>query len=165
MTIFPFQCFFYGISCTGNVSSLSLRWRHNEHDSVSNDQRLDGLLNRLFRRWSKKTPKLRVTGLCDGNSPVTDEFPSQKASNGENVSIWLRNHGLNGPQSLAAMKRKCLHFVEILNIGCTGKCHCDNFLCRQWWTFPPNIDTIVSVNMDPIPTQLWRIYYTFRPLK
>ena len=27
------------------------------------------LLNRLFRRRSKKTPKLRVTGLCVGNSP------------------------------------------------------------------------------------------------
>ena len=33
------------------------------------------LLNRLFRRRSKKEPKLRVTGLCEGNSPVTGEFP------------------------------------------------------------------------------------------
>ena len=36
---------------------------------------------------SKKTSKLRVTGLCAGNSPVTGEFPAQKASNAENVSI------------------------------------------------------------------------------
>ena len=34
------------------------------------------------------TSKLRVTGLCEGNSPVTDEFPAQMASNAENVSIW-----------------------------------------------------------------------------
>ena len=35
-----------------------------------------------------------VTGLCEGNSPVTDEFPAQKASNAENVSIWWRHHVL-----------------------------------------------------------------------
>ena len=38
---------------------------------VSNHQPRDCLLNRLFRRRSKKTSKLRVTGLCEGNSPVT----------------------------------------------------------------------------------------------
>ena len=41
------------------------------------------LLIRLFRRKSKKTWKLRVTGFCAGNSPVTGEFPAQKASNAE----------------------------------------------------------------------------------
>ena len=41
---------------------------------------------------SKKTSKLRVTGLCEGNSPVTGEFPAQRASNAENVSIWWRHH-------------------------------------------------------------------------
>ena len=40
----------------------------------------------------KKTSKLRVTGLCVGNSPVTGEFPAQRASNAENVSIWWRHH-------------------------------------------------------------------------
>ena len=43
------------------------------------------------RRRSKKTSKLRVTGLCEGNSPVTGEFPAQMASNAENVSIWWRH--------------------------------------------------------------------------
>ena len=42
--------------------------------------------------WSKKTSKLRVTGLCRGKSPVTGEFPAQRASNAENVSIWWRHH-------------------------------------------------------------------------
>ena len=41
------------------------------------------LLNRLFRCRSKKTSKLRVTGLCEGNSPMTGEFPSQRISNAE----------------------------------------------------------------------------------
>ena len=53
-----------------------------------------GLLNRLFRRRTKKTSKPRVTGLCVGNSPVTGEFPAQMASNAENVSIWWRHHGV-----------------------------------------------------------------------
>ena len=34
-----------------------------------------------------KTSKLRITGLWEGNSPVTDEFPAQRASNAENASI------------------------------------------------------------------------------
>ena len=41
-------------------------------------------LNCLFRRSSKKTSKLRVTGLWEGNSPVTSEYPTQRASNAEN---------------------------------------------------------------------------------
>ena len=70
----------------------SLPWRHNEPDGASNHQPLDCLLNRLFRRRSKKTSKLRVSGLCEGNSPVTCEFLSQRASNAKNVSIWWRHH-------------------------------------------------------------------------
>ena len=42
----------------------ALQWRHNERDVVSNHQRLCCLLDRLFRRRSKKPSKLRVTGLC-----------------------------------------------------------------------------------------------------
>ena len=72
----------------------ALHWRHNEPDCVSNHQPHDCLLNRLFRRWSKKTSKLRVTGLCAGNSPGTGEFPAQMVSNAENVSIWWRHHGM-----------------------------------------------------------------------
>ena len=56
-------------------------------------------LNHLFTRRSKNTSKLRVTGLCAGNSPVTGEFPTQKASNAENVSIWWRHHGGRGDET------------------------------------------------------------------
>ena len=51
-------------------------------------------LNRLFKAQIKGKSKLRVTGLCEGNSPVTGEFPAQMASNAENVSIWWRHHGM-----------------------------------------------------------------------
>ena len=71
----------------------SLRRRHNGCDIVSNHQPHHCLLNRLFRRRSKKTSKLRVTGLCTKNSPGTGEFSVQMASNAENVSIWWRHLG------------------------------------------------------------------------
>ena len=44
-----------------------LQWRYNGRDGASNHQPHDCLLNRLFRRRSKKTSKFRVTGLCTGN--------------------------------------------------------------------------------------------------
>ena len=69
----------------------SLEWGYNERDGVSNHWRLDCLVDRLFTRRSKKTSELRVTGLFEGNSLVTGEFPAQRASNVENVSI-LRHH-------------------------------------------------------------------------
>ena len=53
----------------------------------------------VSRVWStfvqaqiKKSSKLRVTGICEGNRPVTDGFPSQRASNTGNVPIWWRHH-------------------------------------------------------------------------
>ena len=70
----------------------SLQWRHIEHDCVSNHQPHDCLLNCLFNCRSKKTSKLRVTGLYEGNSSVTGEFPAQSANYAENVSIWWRHH-------------------------------------------------------------------------
>ena len=69
---------------------MSLQWRHNERHGVSNHQPHHCLLNRLFNRRSKKTSKLRVTGLCAGNSPATGG--RTMTSNTENVSIWWRHH-------------------------------------------------------------------------
>ena len=74
---------------------MSGHWRHDERDSVSNHRHLDCLLNRLFRRRSKKTSKPRVTGPCEKNSPVTGDFPAQKDSNVEYVFILWRHHVLS----------------------------------------------------------------------
>ena len=81
----------------GSLAIYSLRWRHNERDSVSNHQPRDCLLNGLFRRRSKKTSKLRVTGLCAGNSPGSVNSPhkgpvTQKVFPFDDVimfSMWL----------------------------------------------------------------------------
>ena len=71
---------------------LSLLWRHNGRNDVSNHQPHDCLLNRLFGRRLKKISTLRVTDLCVGNSPVTGEFPAQMAINAEPVSILWHHH-------------------------------------------------------------------------
>ena len=106
-----------------SLAAATLRWRHNGHDSVSNHQHHDCLLNRLFRRRSKKTSKLRVTGRCVGNSPVTGEFPTQRASNAENISIWWRHHDLSGRSNFSHRP----HSRQV-----TGVC-CTEVVARQSW--------------------------------
>ena len=78
--------------CSYASLCVTSQWRHNGCDGVSNHRPRDCLLSRLIRRRSKKTPKLRVTDLCAGNSPVTGEFPTQMVSNADYVSIWRRHH-------------------------------------------------------------------------
>ena len=60
----------YGFVCP-------LQWRHNDQDGVSNHQPHGCLLKPLFKRRSKKTSKLRVTGLCVGNSPGLVNSPHE----------------------------------------------------------------------------------------
>ena len=88
---------------------MDIIWPHYDvivmgRDSVSNHQPDDYSLNRLFRRRSKKTSKLRITRLRAGNSPGTGELPAQMASNAENVSIWWRHHDHNTILTTLIMK-------------------------------------------------------------
>ena len=48
----------------------------------------------VYQTQIKENIKLSVTGLCAGNSPVTDEFPAQMPSNADFFSIWWRHHEL-----------------------------------------------------------------------
>ena len=93
---------------------MSLQWRHNGHDDVSNHQPHDCLLNRLFRRRSKKTSKLRTTGLCQRNSPVTGEFPAHRASNAENISILWRHHDPNQWRMTQFTVAICIYCLQCL---------------------------------------------------
>ena len=78
---------------------ISSQWRQKERYGVWNHQTHDCFLKSLFRRRSKKTSKLRVAGLCAGNSPVIGEFPAQMASNAENASIqWRHRESCRAPQ-------------------------------------------------------------------
>ena len=60
---------FFSICGKPSGTPFILRWRHNDHDGISNHQPHGCLLNRLFKRRSKKTSKLSVTGLWVRNSP------------------------------------------------------------------------------------------------
>ena len=85
--------------------------------------RLDFLLNRFCRRRSKKTSKLCVTSLCEGNSPVTGEFPAKRASNVENAIDWVSNTRL--------MQTRFRTSVSITSLYC---CHDCTLACQ---TMPP----------------------------
>ena len=52
-----------------------IQWRHKKRNGVSNHQPHDCFLKRFFRCKTKKTSKLHVTGLCEGNSPVPVNSP------------------------------------------------------------------------------------------
>ena len=84
----------------GNVILMKKKWTGHYSDVIigaiaSQITSLTTVYSTVYsRRRSKKTSKLRGTGLCAGNSPVTGEFPAQRASNAENVSIWWRHHGI-----------------------------------------------------------------------
>ena len=78
-----------------NAGNVSIWWRH----------RVMLFSKKLFVKLRTTTPmiiiwgkvvfwtsKFCVTGLCAGNSPVTGEFPAQRDSDEENVSIWSRHH-------------------------------------------------------------------------
>ena len=110
----------------GNKFRWTLQCRHNERDDVSNHRRLYCLFNRLFRHRSKKTSKLCVTGLCEGNPPVTGGFPSQRASNAENVSIWWCHRDLNRIKCKIAFplsSPQCDHSIStvwLLSMSCAS---------------------------------------------
>ena len=78
--------------CVSPMYDTSLLWRHNWHNGVSNHQPHDCLLSHLFKRRSKKTSKLRVTGLCV-NSPHKG-LVTRKSFPFDDVIIWddYRNH-------------------------------------------------------------------------
>ena len=78
--------------CLSRVYSLclqlSLQWRHNERNGVSNDRRLVCLLNRMFRRISKKISKAFVLGI--------HRWPHKGPVAREIFSFDDRHHGPTG---------------------------------------------------------------------
>ena len=81
----------YLISKRKKPVAITLQWRYNERDGVSNHQRLHCLLNRLFMLRSKHQSSASLA-FVRGIPPVTGGFPSQRASDAENVSIGWRHY-------------------------------------------------------------------------
>ena len=78
--------------CVHKLAYCALQCRHNGRDGVSNHQLHDCLFNHILKVLIKENIKAPRSWLCAENSPVTGEFPAQRASNAENVSIWWRHH-------------------------------------------------------------------------
>ena len=121
--------FFKGVQickwCVHNIRTgvkfvLALQWRHNGCNSVSNHQPSECLLSCLIRRRSKKPSKLCVTGLCAGNSPETGEFPAQRASYVENVSIWWCHHEISLQLCITDVEKWNCHLISNTN-SATGR--------------------------------------------
>ena len=100
----------------------TLQWRHIGHDGASNHQPHACLLNRLFRRRSKKTSNLRVNGLCAGNSPVTGGIRAQMVSNAANASVWWRRHDCPAFRRIIRTKFCSFCVVTILELELS---HCE----------------------------------------
>ena len=68
LTWFNWLCIINGLEKVRmlHYCTVPLQWRHNESYCVSNHRRLDGMLNRLFRRRSKKTSKPALLTVCGG---------------------------------------------------------------------------------------------------
>ena len=122
------------------VRPATLQWRHNEHDGVSSPRRLHCLLNRLFRRRSKKTPRLRVSGLCEGNSPVAGELSAQRASNAENVSIRWR-HNERSPLTFCFITMTNVLILEMFCDKFALKWLGENHINFQWYTIATYLQT------------------------
>ena len=124
------------------IPMLALHWRHNEHDGVSNHQPHGCLLNRLFRRRSKKTSKLCVTGLCVGNSPGPVNSPhkgpvTRKMFPFDDVIMWE-----DGIVVLSRTPGSCLRFVDpfllirLLTLITVAEAILNNILkCNVMFTF------------------------------
>ena len=103
---------------------------HSDHKSLMNIFKNDvsdhGRLDCLFRRRSTKTSELCVTGLCDGNSSVTGEFPAQMASNGFHLmtSSWFMVND-NKTESLIVGRK---HFVMLVRTRSNLSSHFET-----WW--------------------------------
>ena len=115
------------------------------------------LPNRLFGRRSKKTSKLRVTGLCVRNSPRTGEFPAQMASNAGNVSIWWRHHVM--PQYLR--NQQCSHSHTqwtqcSLPLDWDSVCHKNHECCNRHIASPQQCVPLMPLCHWSLVLQSWK---------
>ena len=107
--------------------AASLLWRHNGRDVVSNHQPHDCLLNRSFRRRSRKTSKLRVTGRCEG--PVNSSHKELKMFPFDDVimlTIWQR-YSFN--DFYLEYARKC----RLLFKSRSFECHISPYVSPALW--------------------------------
>ena len=117
-----------------------VQWHYNDvimTTMASQITSLTTVYSTVYSGTDKKTSKLRVTGLCAGNSPATSEFPAERASNAENVTIWWRHrvfyvlHKPNRQKVLQCHKEKVTSASPEIDIhGCYSLVK--NRRCANW---------------------------------
>ena len=152
--------------CSTNATPL--HWRNNYHDSVSNHQTHACLLNRLFRRRSKKTSKLCVAGHCAGNSPGPVNSPhkwpvTRKMFPFDDVimQLWTTHHitepcdfrlSLHYPTPLSVSLQKPMQLLSMQILQILSQ-------CLQNFTFTMCFRTVAYVFL------LHRVDFILRPFQ
>ena len=148
----------WGVPHGNHPWDCSWQWRHNGRDCVSNHQLHDCLLNRLFRRRSKKTSKFHVTGVCAGNSLVTGEFPTQMVTRRmfpfDDVIMYPGTRPFSSTTvthlniGCQWLKGTWSQFWEPIFIGVSVICLNDRLTIKQPNQRPPGWHTLPAKNME-----------------
>ena len=88
----------------------------------------------MFRHRLKKTSKLHVIGLYEGNPPVAGQFPSQSASNVEKVCIWWSHHVL--AYFVCCSMLSCSRFCQFAVKTWTSQQHLYKSISESWYAEP-----------------------------
>ena len=95
----------------------------------------------------KETSKFHVTGLCEGNSPVTDELPAQRTSNAEMFSFddVIMSPDDNGNSGYVYFM--CHAWLAWLwtNIS-------------PWWGWPVTLTISIYDNISPATVAHWALH-------
>ena len=99
------------------ITHRTLHWRHNDHDGVWNYQPHGCLVNRLFRRRSKKTSKLRVTGLCEGFHRWQVNSPHKGPYRGKCFHLMTSSWAASSPRLLLRSQGFAFQVAYNFNTG------------------------------------------------
>ena len=112
------------------LNQRSNEWQHRIEEVVEVWYR-NG--KQLVQASNEENNKLSITDPCEGNPPVTGGFPSQRASNADNVSLSLGHHNSWGGHfkntyellNLRALKISPVNKIYIFQ--CMSKIFCVEF--------------------------------------
>ena len=116
-------------------SLIVLQWRHNEGDGVSNRWCVDCLLSHLFRRRSKKTSKLRVSGICEGRPLICNE-PNQiwfALGCSDNIRVCWRCINSLWPSKSTWRHRSKSTLAQVMDCCLMAASH----NLEDWWLWTP----------------------------
>ena len=117
----------FGFVFIGSSVTLALSANNMAHLKV----RLQGTRQASRGRCASKIKiikeNIKTLRHCEGNPPVAGRFPTQRASNAENVSIWWRHH-VPRADDISTTKQSTVN-TWAMYLGCT----ISSVLTISWW--------------------------------